>query len=366
MKHNPENVRMKRKYFTYLQDAKQKAGASVDAAAKAISRFEDYTKHRSFKSYHFEQAVGFKKHLLKQTSKKTGKPLSKSTLKNTCQNLKDFFQWLTMQPGYASKIKYTDIEYFNLSEKDARVAGAKRPKRVPTIEQIKHVIGVMPSTTDVEKRDRCLIAFTLLTGARDAAIASLKLKNIDLQKRKVFQDARNVKTKFSKTFETYFFPVGEEIVLIVEEWVRHLREDLLFGSDDPLFSKTLVVQGEERVFATKGVTKEHWSNAGPIRRIFREAFERAGLPYFNPHSFRDTLVALGQQRCQTPEEFKAWSQNLGHERVLTTLYSYGEVQSNRLAEIFQNLMSPREQGDQLDVITQEVARRLRNMGELNV
>lgn len=352
MKHNPENVRMKRKYFTYLQDAKQKAGASVDAAAKAISRFEDYTKHRSFKSYHFEQAVGFKKHLLKQTSKKTGKPLSKSTLKNTCQNLKDFFQWLTMQPGYASKIKYTDIEYFNLSEKDTRVAGAKRPKRVPTIEQIKHVIGVMPSTTDVEKRDRCLIAFTLLTGARDAAIASMKLKNIDLQKRKVFQDARNVKTKFSKTFETYFFPVGEEIVLIVENWVRHLREDLLFGPDDPLFPKTLVVQGEERVFATKGITKEHWSNAGPIRRIFREAFERAELQYFNPHSFRDALVNLGYQLCRTPEDMKAWSQNIGHQSVSTTLYSYGEVQPNRQAELFASF------GNRLNSDTKTVKERL--------
>ena len=45
--------------------------------------------------------------------------------------------------------------------------------------------------------------------------------------------------------------------------------------------------------------------------------------------------------CLTPEEFKAWSQNLGHEGVLTTFYCYGEVQEGRQADIFQRLKDPR-------------------------
>lgn len=74
-----------------------------------------------------------------------------------------------------------------------------------------------------------------------------------------------------------------------------------------------------------------WKGAEPIRKIFRKSFEAAGLPYFNPHSFRNTLVQLGEQRCSTPEQFKAWSQNLGHERVMTTLTSYGVVSAHRQA-----------------------------------
>jgi hypothetical protein len=45
---------------------------------------------------------------------------------------------------------------------------------VPTLEQIRHVIRTLPATTEIERRDRALIAFTILTGARDGAIASLK------------------------------------------------------------------------------------------------------------------------------------------------------------------------------------------------
>lgn len=51
---------------------------------------------------------------------------------------------------------------------------------MPTLEQIKHVISTMPHQTDIEKRNRALIAFTLQTGARDSAIASMKLKHVVL------------------------------------------------------------------------------------------------------------------------------------------------------------------------------------------
>jgi len=64
--------------------------------------------------------------------------------------------------------------------------------------------------TDIELRNRAVMAFTLLTGARDGAIASPKLKHVDVLEGKVVQDAREVRTKFSKTFTTWFFPVGED------------------------------------------------------------------------------------------------------------------------------------------------------------
>jgi integrase/recombinase XerD len=340
-KHNANNERIKRQYFIFLKEAKRQNESSVDAVAKALSRFEAYTRCRDFKMFHFEQAVRFKDHLAKQTNQQTGNPLSKATMNSTLGQLKAFFQWLAMQSGYKSRISYTDTEYFNLSEKEVRIATARRETAVPTMEQIKHVIESMPSNTHIERRNRALIAFTLLTGARDSAIASMKLKHVDMAGNSVFQDAREVNTKFSKTFTTFFFPVGDQIQLIVSDWVRYLKEELLWGNDDPLFPKTHVIVGEDRVFKTAGLQKVHWSNASPIRTIFREAFTASGLPYFNPHSFRKTLVMLGQQLCQTPEEFKSWSQNLGHEDVLTTLYSYGHVQPQRQGEIIQQLKLPR-------------------------
>ncbi|WP_245412146.1 hypothetical protein [Methylocella silvestris] len=99
-----------------------------------------------------------------------------------------------------------------------------------------------------------------------------------------------------------------------------------------MFPATRVAVGESGYFEAAGLKHEHWRGGDAIRRIFRRAFEAAGLPYSNPHLCRDTLTMMGERRCKTPEELKAWSQNLGHDDVLTTLTSYGAVSGARQAK----------------------------------
>ena len=360
--HNAKNERIKRRYFVYLKEAKRHSEPTVDAVAKALARFEVDTKYRDFKSFHFEQAIAFKRHLAEQRNQQTGKKLSKATLNTTLAHVKRFFQWLAGQPGYKSRLQYSDADYFNLSEKDVRVATARREQTGPTLAQVKHVIAMMPADSAIERRDRALIAFTLQTGARDGAIASMKLKHVNLTAGCVEQDAREVQTKFSKTFTTFFFPVGDDIRRIVAEWVTFLLEEMLWGNDDPLFPATRIALGPARQFEAVGLERAHWRSAARIRTIFRNAFANAGLPYFNPHSFRNTLARLGQAVCQTPEEFKAWSQNLGHEEVLTTFYSYGQVSSRRQAEIIQRLGLPQHAPKtHADEVAEAVFRKLREL-----
>jgi integrase len=362
-KHNPENERIKRRYFAYLKEAKQHSEATVDAAAKALSRFEEYTRYRDFRRFHYEQATAFKRNLTEQMGRRSGKKLSKATLHSTLTQLKNFFFWLAGQPGYKARLQYSDADYFNLSEKDTRIATAQHERTAPMLEQIKYVIGMMPAGNETERRDRALVAFTLLTGARDSAIASMKLKHVDVKEGCVHQDAREVKTKFSKTFTTYFFPVGAEIQEILAEWVRFLREEKLWGNDDPLFPSTRVALGPARQFQAAGLERVHWSTAEPIRKVFRGAFARAELPYFNPHSIRKTLARLGEQVCKTPEEFKAWSQNLGHEQVLTTFLSYGSVRTDRQGAIIRDLSAPRQaERYGAEDIAEAVVRKLHSEG----
>jgi integrase len=339
--HNANNERIKRRYFSYLKEAKRHSEATVDAVASALARFEHDTKHRDFKAFHYEQAVAFKKHMAESISQQTGEKLSKATMHATLAHVKRFFQWLAWEPGYKSRLQYSDAEYFNLSDKDTRIATARREQSGPTLEQVKHALSKIPVNSEIERRNRALVAFTILTGARDSAIASMKLKHVDLIGNSVYQDAREVRTKYSKTFTTYFFPVGDEIRQIVVEWVAYLRIEKLWGNDDPLFPATRVALGPTRQFEAVGLERAHWSSATAIRAIFRECFDNAGLPYFNPHSFRNTLVRLGETVCQTPEDFKAWSQNLGHEGVLTTFLSYGAVADSRQGAIMQGLATPK-------------------------
>ncbi len=335
--HNAQNERLKRNYFVYLKEAKRHDNSTLDGIAKAIHRFESYTKFKDFRSFRIEQAVGFKQHIAGLANLRTGKPLSKATLHQTLNALKNFFRWLAGRPGFRSRLSYQDADYFNLSEKETRIATAHRQGPVPTLEQIHFILSAMPSRTDVEKRNRALLAFTILTGTRDGAIASLKLRHIDIIDSSVFQDARDVKTKFSKTFTTWFFKVDGDAQQIFEDWARFLQIEKLWGMDDPLFPATKVINGRDQVFESAGLDRRHWTTASPIRAIFKAAFTAAGLPYFHPHSFRKTLVKLGQEVCNGPKEFKTWSQNLGHEEVLTTFRSYGQVEPDQQASIIKSL-----------------------------
>jgi integrase len=344
-KHNAENTRIKREYFDYLKEAMRRDEASIDQVAKALARFEEAIGYKDFKKFHREQAKAFKRRLDKEKNEQTGKPLARATVHSTLSTLRAFFIWLAGQPGYKSKLAYADADYFNLSEKDVRIAKARREKPVPTLGQVHRVLSTMPAGLDIEKRDRALIALALLTGARAAALASFKLKHIDLEQGCIHQDARDVKTKNSKTFTTWFCPVGGDAIQIVTDWCKHLRTELLWSEGDPLFPKTATGLGKQGGFQPIGLDRAHWASTGPIRKIYRDAFKAAGLPYFNPHSFRDALVQLGERICTTPEHFKAWSQNLGHERVLTTFTSYGSVPAARQADLIRGLGKPEAVND---------------------
>ncbi|MGE0153128.1 MAG: tyrosine-type recombinase/integrase [Reyranellaceae bacterium] len=359
--HDPENERLKHKYRTYKREAGQHSEASLDAIAKALHRFESYTRFQSFKTFNPQQAIGFKRHLAGQRNGRTGDALSVATQYSTLAALKAFFIWLRDQPGFKSRLTYGDAEYFNMSRGETRIAKTRREPRVPSLEQVHAVIARMPDGTSIERRDRALIAFILLTGARDGAVASLKLRHVETAANRVVFDAHEVRTKFSKSFATWFFPVGGDARQIVIEWVERQLGEALYSPGDPLFPATRIEPGPDRRFRPVGLTRAHWSNATPIRAIFKRAFLKAGLPYFPPHSLRKTLMQLAYRLRLPPEELKAWSQNLGHEGVLTTLTSYGEVSAGRQAEIILGLATARQESPEVtDLLRRAAAEMARN------
>jgi len=333
IKHNAANERIKHEYLAYLVQAKGRDEATIDGVAKSLVRFEESTRGRDFKRFHHKQAVAFKARLGETLNARTGKPLSKATLLSTMRDLKAFYFWLAHLPGFKLHIRYDDCDYFSLSAKDVAIARASRDKPVPTLEQVHRVLAAMPAATVLERRDRALIAFTAITGARVNALASFRLRHVDLEAGKVEHDAREVRTKFAKSFPTYFMPVGGEALEIVEQWIGELVRDHLWGPADPLFPATEVGLDENGGFVGKGLARHGWASTGPVREIFKRAFSAAGLPYYNPHSFRSMLVRHAMTLDLSPEQMKAWSQNLGHADVLTTFTSYGSVPAHRQGEL---------------------------------
>ncbi len=322
---NPGNDRIKRDYLIWLKEAKQRSEATVDQARHAIDRYEAYTSYKDFGTFNKEQAVAFKNALVETLGQRSAQTISISTVHHTLRAIRDFLAWLHGIETFRRRIKPGDIAYLNLTTGDERRARTSTPKTYPSPDQFREALFAMPSGTEVERRDRALMAFLFLTGMRDSAVIGVKIKDVDVGRSYVFQDPRHARTKFSKAIDTFFFPVGDEVREIFSEWVSFLLTAKGLGPDDPVFPKTLVAPGVDQSFAPQGISREHWSNAAAVRKCFRAAFQRIGLAFSRPHSVRDTLTQLAYSLRLDAEAMKAWSQNLGHDQPLTTFNSYGKL-----------------------------------------
>ena len=262
-----------------------------------------------------------------------GQPISAATNNGILRELRGLFCWLADQPGLRSRIRHADAAWFSPDRRSEQARHGELWKPHPSPEQMAHVIRSMPRRSVFERRDQALMAFLFLTGAREQTAMSVRLGHVDLSNRCVHFNGRLVDTKFGKRFSTAFFPVGQAFETILTEWMRELRETHLWGPTDPLFPKAAMGLGPTGGFMAVGLAREPWCSPARLVKIFKGAFESVGLPPFGPHSVRRTLVQLAQGHCRTPEQFKAWSQNLGHDDVLTTFISYGSVATGRQMEL---------------------------------
>jgi hypothetical protein len=64
--HNARNERIKRKYYTWLKEARGQSEATIDQVSSSIDRFDAYAKHADFASFHVEKVKAFKADLADQ------------------------------------------------------------------------------------------------------------------------------------------------------------------------------------------------------------------------------------------------------------------------------------------------------------
>jgi site-specific recombinase XerD len=338
IRYNAENERLKHKYFWVEKEGRGKSEKTIDNIRKALNRFEAFTNYQSYKGFSNKVAADYKAHLFKASNAK-GKPLSLSTIEHALSHLREFLMWLSDKQGYKRAIHLSDLDFLKLNSRDRAKQQAKKLKEYASSEQMHKVIMAMPHDTDVQKRNRALIAFIYCTGIRDGALLGLRLKHINPDKRYIVQDPKEVETKFGKHINTKFFPVGEDIHQIAIEWVRYLREEMLFSDNDPLFPKEQLTLNEQQLFEGGTLSRQHWKSASPVRGIFKQAFAHAGVQYYPPHRVRDTLSALGRKFCLSLDEQMAWARNMGHESPQTTFVVYGGFSPERQFEVMDKIHS---------------------------
>ncbi len=330
------NEKVKRAYFNYLDGAQGFSKLSIEAIEKALWKYEEYSKEADFGKFNDKAAKGFKEWLAARKGGRSGDGLSLATQYHLLRHLKDFFSWLSGQPGYKSRIDPFDVQYLKLDKKKARMATAAPRQEFPSLEYVQTLCRSITPKTEVDQRDRALIAFTLLTGMRDKATITLPLECFDTEKLLIHQDPdKGVQTKFSKTMTTKIFRFDEELLKYVLDWFRFLKERKLFNNRDPLFPRTKLEQKSETDLCFEGTDVEpvFWSTTQGIRNVFKRWAEAAGMRYYSPHKFRHTATVEAFKHVRTAEELRAISQNFGHENIGTTFSTYGKLADYQVEDI---------------------------------
>ncbi|WP_051279458.1 tyrosine-type recombinase/integrase [Hellea balneolensis] len=336
---NPKNERLKLAWIDELEV--QKAESTIDQKLAALAGYEIATGWVDFEKFSREHVTSYLE-ALRRLSVTTRTKAAK------VRHVKDFFQWMVMDEKLKPKQARKPLLALRLTDKEQRAGRAQKMVKFATIEQITSTIAAMPISSVIDRRNRALLAFTLLSGARDGSIISMTVGHVRLAEREVIQHPDTTNTKASKHILTWFYPVGDFIEAQVAEYIIFLKDDLGFSDSDPLFPATQNGHDENDLYTPVGLTKRHWTTAQPMRKIFREAFKANGMQYYNPHSFRNTLTALAYQLKLDPMAMKAWSQNMGHEHLDTTYNSYGKLSPNAQRETMLGLVDRHKNTDEYE------------------
>ncbi len=317
------NAKLQYQYTRYLREAKGRKEGTVKKAEDALRRWFYFTKQKTLKTKLTDAKIFDFKQMLRAVQP-NGRRLSPGTIFDVLLQVKCFFDWLGQQPGYKSMISKSVLAYFAPNRDEVEYRKYRNRKIFPTLPQVKILVRSISCDSILGRRDRAFIAIMLLTGIRIDALVSLKLDSFDREFMVVDQNPQDgVRTKFSKRFKTVIIPFDDHLYDVVGKWYDELME-LGFGYNDPLFPKAkMEVDGIS--FISSGELSRGFISASQMRKLIAEHCQRAGLPRFNPHSFRHACVKLAMDLAKDGKTIKAISTNLGHNSAVHVIDTYGQM-----------------------------------------
>ncbi|SLN34747.1 site-specific tyrosine recombinase XerS [Aquimixticola soesokkakensis] len=306
---------------------------TVDAHLISIRDFDRFCQGKSYSKVTKEDSGAYRKHLIERAGQRTEQGgLSRATVQHRSSHLKQFFVWLSNEPGYRALSGVGG--YFALPKGLKAMSGREKSKVFPSLAQAEAMLESLPARDLKERRDRAIFAMCFLAGLRESALISLRLGHVDLERKEVMHDGATLRAKNGKTFVVNWFPRTPAFAQVVLAWVEEVRA-LGLRDDDVLFPDAKVLASAARWPLEGRETLTPMRTASAVDAVFARAGEGIGTRYL-PHSARDTLADLGSKLCRTTEQHKAWSLNLGHSSEEITRRHYAKVGDARKAEIFED------------------------------
>lgn len=169
---------------------------------------------------------------------------------------------------------------------------AKREKRIPKLADVQKLLS-----KDMSLPDRIIIQLLLDTGMRVEELATIKIKNIQLDRQRLIVMGKGQKERV--------VPLSPSTARLLDAYLQELPEasDYLFPS-------------------RKCTSSKNYTTTYTFRRHLEALCEKAGIPRIHPHALRHLVATTLLERGA---DIKAVSQLLGHADVMITLQVYHHV-----------------------------------------
>ena len=152
---NPKNEALKVEWIKELN--RDDAASTIDHKLSALAIFEEASNYQDFDKTSVDAVDKFIA-VVRQ------RPTRSRTHASLVNNVKSFFSWMVMDERMKGRQANSVIKAMRLPKKDRTAGRATKRKDFATVEQITQTIAAMPKTNAIERRNRALIAFTLLSG----------------------------------------------------------------------------------------------------------------------------------------------------------------------------------------------------------
>ena len=333
-----ENVEIIRKYFIHLGKGIGYKKSTTNSKIRDVTEYERYLNGLDFRRLTEQIAIDYQ-NLLRER-KWQGKEVSLKTIGQKLSAIIEFYNWLMIQPGYRSKVHQPSIIYFGLplGERNA-IKTQENLKLYPSLEHILNLVESIIGDSEVAMRDRALISLLLLSGIRVKTITTLEIGDFDIGTLRITLDPlKHAEVKKNKALILRLLVFNKILLKHFLDWITYLKDSRKFTLDDPIFTSTQskFKQGTNSYIAID-VSNKRWESTNPINNILKKRSKEAGLKYYNPHSYRDTIPNLCKKLGLDYKEQSAVSLNLGHNTLFITEENYGKMKPTTRLDILSEI-----------------------------
>ena len=348
MQVNVGNEKIKWKFLGYLRKRNSYCEKTILKVEQALNFWDKFSANLDYKKFSEKMVLNFKEKLMMEVENYKKSPGNAVQKLNFMYN---FFQWLRRQPGYKSRIPIYIIEFFKPGRKLRLLAKSHSNMAYPSLSEVLKICDNIKINSVIDERNRVIIPIIVLSAIRIEALATLPICCFDPEKFMINMDpGRGVKTKFGKHIITYLMRFDDQLVKYVEDWYDRLK-DMGYSGMDPFIPAAAPKRQDGLCFAKSKELCRKFLRPARIRNIVEEASVEAGMGRVIPHSLRHLHVALARKIIIGKEEEKAISQNISHEKPITSFY-YGVLPKSEV-EILISKINSRKRVPKEESFTEE-------------